>query len=391
LSKVREKLLFLSAFLPSPASRQAGQKTAFRHLRWLAERHDVWFAGFRSEADNPADEAGLRALCREVHLLPVTRARRIAGVLRRPGLPLVVAARWSAALAGTVRRLATEHAFVRAHAEWSQMAEYLELLPAVPERWVSAHDVVGQFCERAAAGATGWRRRFWRWETGRARRWEAARYGRAGTVLVQSGKDAELLRGLLAATGTRIRVIPPHFERFRPRLRTADGPGPTLLFWGALGRTENSEAALWLGRDLLPALAAVLPGARLLLAGSNPPPAVQALASDRVTVTGFVAEPQAVFDQADVAVLPLFRGAGIKVKVLECLAAGLPVLTGAIGAEGIVATAADGLAVQEPDPAAYAATVAGWWRTPGQLEARSRGALAWGERLAGGDRAALFP
>ena len=41
--------------------------------------------------------------------------------------------------------------------------------------------------------------------------------------------------------------------------------------------------------------------------------------------------------------------------------------------------------------AAYAATLAGWWRTPGQLEARSRGALAWGERLASGDRAALFP
>lgn len=269
LLKLRENLLFLPAFLPSPTSRQAGQESAFRHLQWLAERHDVWFAGFRNEADNPADEAGLRALCREVHLLPVTCGRRIAGMLRRPGLPLVVAARWSAALAGTLRRLAAEHTFGRAHAEWSQMAEYLELLPMVPERWVSAHDVVEQFCERAAARATGWRRRFWHWETGRAWRWEKARYGRAGTVLVQSGKDADLLRGLLAATCTRIRVIPPHFERFRPRLRKADGAGPSLLFWGALGRSENSEAALWLGRDLLPALAAVLPGTRLLLAGST--------------------------------------------------------------------------------------------------------------------------
>jgi hypothetical protein len=57
---LKEKLLFLSAYLPSLTSRQAGQKTAFRHLKWLAERYDVWFVGFRIEADNLADGRDFR-------------------------------------------------------------------------------------------------------------------------------------------------------------------------------------------------------------------------------------------------------------------------------------------------------------------------------------------
>jgi glycosyltransferase involved in cell wall biosynthesis len=249
---------------------------------------------------------------------------------------------------------------------------------------------VFQFCGRAAEKATGLKAAFWHRETARAHRWERSRYARAGTMLVQSGKDADLLRELLADTTTRVKIIPPHFERHRPRLRTVGAAGPTLLFWGALGRVENSEAAQWLGRELLPALVKLLPEARLILAGSNPPAAVRSLASDRVTVTGFVADPQLVFDRADAAVLPLFRGAGIKVKVLECLAAGLPVLTGGIGAEGIAATEADGLSVCEPAAGTYAATFRDWWQSPGRLEILSRGALAWSERFADGERATLF-
>jgi glycosyltransferase involved in cell wall biosynthesis len=386
---LKEKLLFLSAYLPSLTSRQAGQKTAFRHLKWLAERYDVWFVGFRIEADNLADEAGLQKLCREVHLVEVTQGRRVSGILRRPDLPLLVGARWSAEVARTIRQLSSEHAFARVHAEWSQMGEYLKIIPMAPERWISAHDVVGQFCDRAASSATGWRRWFWKWETHRARRWEAACYGRVGTVLVQSTKDAEQLRVLLEGTACRVRVVPPHFERYQPRLRAVNESGPTLLFWGALARTENSESALWLGRELMPALWEYLPEARLILAGSQPPPSVLGLASPRIDVTGFVADPQSVFDRSDIAVLPLFRGAGIKVKVLECLAAGLPVLTSSIGAEGIVASESDGLVVKAPEPRAYATALADWWQREGCLEALSRGALRWGQRQTVGDRATL--
>lgn len=387
---LKKKLIFLSAYLPSPTSKQAGQKTAYRHLKWLAERYDVWFVGFCNEADNPNDESGLREICREVYLYPVTRFSRLLGVLCRLDLPLLVGVRWSLSAARTVQRLEKENKFGRAHAEWSQMADYLRLLPMVPEKWVSVHDVVAQFCDRAVFSAKGWRRWLWLCETARARRWEATCYMRVGTVLVQSAKDAGILKSVLKEFSCRIRVVPPHFERYTARLRTVNAAGPTLLFWGALARAENSEAALWLCRNLMPALWEHLPEARLIVAGSQPSKAVQGFASERIEVTGFVADPQTVFDRSDVAVLPLFRGAGIKVKVLECLAAGLPVLTGSIGAEGILANESDGLVIIEPDPEDYASSLAAWWQNNARLQTLSQGALSWGQRLASGNHSVFI-
>lgn len=387
---VKKKLLFLSAYLPSPVSAQAGQKTAFRHLTWLASRYEVWFVGFRNEVDRPGDEERLTGICREVRIFPMGRKERMMGALARPGLPLLVAARWRPALAGTVREFVSQHAFDRVHCEWSQMAEYLPLTSGVPERWISAHDVVFQYCQRAVPVAWGPRQWWWRMETRRARRWEQSRGALATTILVQSTKDADLIRQELPMLAPKLRLILPYFERYRPRLRQSGPAGPVLLFWGALGRVENAMAAVWLARELMPKLLPLFPSAQLVLAGSNPTQAVKDCASEHVRVTGFVADPQLMFDEVDIAILPLFRGAGIKVKVLECLAAGLPVLTTEIGAEGIAAEQCDGLVVLPPDAAAYAGCLQRWWQKPAGLAQLSQGALNWAQRLGDGNQQILL-
>jgi len=380
---MKPHLLFLSAYLPSPSAPQAGQKTAFRHLHWLSQLYDISLIAFRNEAEREVSCSELKAICREVHLFNVTKQTRIAGACRKPGVPLLVSARWHAGFRTKLREVRKLHEFARVHCEWSQMAEYLSDLPAISDRWISAHEVVSQFYERKALTVSGLKSAFWHWEAARAKQWEKLRYGQAHTILIQSAKDAALLNELVTGK-TRVKVIPPYFERYRPRMRKSNSAGPVLLFWGALSRAENSEAALWLGRELLPELLKDLPNTRLILAGSNPPANVRALASDRVTVTGFIENPQAVFDQANMAVLPLFRGAGIKVKVIECLAAGLPVLTNTIGSEGIAAGESDGLFVREPDARSYTATLRDWWRSEGRLETISWGAAVWGERFAQG-------
>jgi glycosyltransferase involved in cell wall biosynthesis len=76
---------------------------------------------------------------------------------------------------------------------------------------------------------------------------------------------------------------------------------------------------------------------RVTIVGSHPPEEVQALASSRVDVTGWVEDLQPLLDRSRVMVAPLRYGAGLKGKVTQALAMGLPVVTTSVGAEGLEA------------------------------------------------------
>lgn len=386
---MRPRLLFLSAHLPGPEATQAGHKTAFRHLSWLAERFDISYVGFMNQADQKADQAPVRSLCKDVEIHAVTQKSRMVGAVSRPMLPWLVAARWQRQVHRVVRRRIETEPYSRVHVEWAQMAQYLPAARPGLTTWISAHDVMYLGCERNAESSSGFRRALWRWQAQSLYRWERQQYGRVSAVLLHNPKDGQLVADMLGSR-RNVRVVPPYFDRYRSRVRVPGKDGPRLLFWGSMGRKENSEAAEWLIREVLPRVAPQLPQVRFIIAGSNPPASLVAAQSAQISVTGFVKDPQGVFDQADAAVLPLFRGAGVKVKVIECLAAGLPVITTPVGSEGIEATEQDGLSVLAGDPQSFSERILSLARDPQRWEAESRAAVAWGQNLDGGSREVLF-
>jgi GT2 family glycosyltransferase len=120
-----------------------------------------------------------------------------------------------------------------------------------------------------------------------------------------------------------------------------DGPGETgregLLFVAGFGHPPNVDAALWLVQEIMPIVWRTLPDLRVSLVGSRPTAAVQALATDRVRVTGWVsdAELDRHYKNSRAAIVPLRIGAGVKLKVVEALRYGLPVVTTPVGAQGL--------------------------------------------------------
>jgi GT2 family glycosyltransferase len=130
-------------------------------------------------------------------------------------------------------------------------------------------------------------------------------------------------------------IVPYFFDRFASP-RTAP-VGQEIVFVGGFGHPPNEDAAFWLENDIFPRIRACVPTAHLSIIGSNPTSRVRALAGDGVAVLANVsdAELAEAYDRARVAVVPLRCGAGVKLKVVEALRAGVPLVTTPVGAQGL--------------------------------------------------------
>ncbi len=171
-------------------------------------------------------------------------------------------------------------------------------------------------------------------------------------VWVTSTHEADLLRR--DSSLPSIEIVPNiHSVRF-------DVPGYAarrdLLFIGGFRHTPNEDAVHYFVEEIFPHVRASLPDARFLIVGSHMPPSIERLASDRVVVKGFVANVEPVFDGSRLTVAPLRYGAGVKGKVTQSLAWGVPAVATPVAAEGLGLVDGEHLMVAS-DPAAFARKV----------------------------------
>ncbi|MHB8147086.1 MAG: glycosyltransferase [Vulcanimicrobiaceae bacterium] len=193
--------------------------------------------------------------------------------------------------------------------------------------------------------------------TGKATRWQdiAAleyRLARAADRIVVT---TDLEQRLLAEQGIDSVVIPIIEPAMSKAVRVPWQDRSTLLFVGNYAHAPNVDAAVWLRREIMPLVWAVEPSLRVVLAGADPTVAIQRLKSSKVEVPGFKLDLTDTFAQARVFVAPLRFGAGMKGKIVESLAHGLPVVTTSIGAMGIgLANSYDALIADDADAFAQA-------------------------------------
>lgn len=129
----------------------------------------------------------------------------------------------------------------------------------------------------------------------------------------------------------------------------------TLLFVAGFAHRPNVDAALWFVEHVLPHVVAQEPRTKLMLVGSNPTSEVQALANERVQVTGYVTDAvlDGLYEKAGLAVVPLRFGAGVKGKVVEAMHHGLPLVTTSVGVQGLSNTGDAAGVADEPQQMAH--------------------------------------
>ena len=361
-------LLFLAHRVPFPPDR--GDKIrSFHILQYLAKRtpvHLVAFADDEADFDPPAVFTEMLA---GFTILPRRKSQKRAAIeALAVGKPVSLTAFASPAMQAAVDRLLPQVGGVYCFS--GQMAQYLP---------VDARPVVMDFVDVDSAKFAGFAddaRGPMRWMMRREARllgaFEREIAGRVSASLFVSEAEAALFRkggargrvlavenGIdsakfdpAAATTPLSSPLPererPGVGRF-PHIRTGmaqagrptpdpslpgRGEGALIVFTGQMDYRPNIDAVTWFARDILPLVHRRHP-ARFAIVGRAPTPAVQALASDHVTVTGAVDDVRGWLAAADVCVAPLKLARGIQNKVLEAMAMARPVVASAAAAEGI--------------------------------------------------------
>ncbi len=171
----------------------------------------------------------------------------------------------------------------------------------------------------------------------RALRFELRMLPKLDRVQVCTLENGEALRGFAPKLGPKLQA------GLRAGIETkqyAYPGGPrepmTMLFLGSFRHVPNQVALDWFLRSVLPLVVAEEPRARLLVAGSEPPPRhAYADYEASIELLGFVEDIQPLFGRAALFICPILHGSGVRVKLLEAFAAGIPVVSTRIGAEGL--------------------------------------------------------
>lgn len=219
--------------------------------------------------------------------------------------------------------------------EWTNMvimARVVHELFTTSKLVASEHDVTFVGYQRKAEFYKGLQKIIWNQKYRNEKKVEVDNLKLCDLILPHNADNKKILveNGI---TESRIIGLIPYYKKMTYLERKSNHRD--VLFFGAMSRKENSLSAKWFIENVLPKLSDI--DIRFVILGGNPPDFLKKYESDRVHVTGFVDSIDPYFADAMCFVAPLLLGAGIKIKVLEALSSGVPVLTNEIGIEGIPA------------------------------------------------------
>lgn len=354
------RILFLTGRLPYPPNR-GDRLRAYHFLRVLSREHRLTLLSFIGDEAESGHVAALRPFCEDVQLIhrsPLASRASAALNAWRP-LPLQSLYYRSAVMQAAVDRLLTRKRFDAVYVHLFRMAQFVDRR-SVPFRILDLTDAISGEVGRSLPYRDPLWRIIYRVELPRIRRYErevAARFEE--TWVISEAERGAVVDGLAEEAAARVQVVRNGVEPDRYRPYRATATGTTVAFTGHLGVFHNVDAAERLARGILPRVREQVPGARLDLIGAEPAPRVRALATEPgVRLVGPVIDLNAALNEAAIFAAPLRFAAGVQNKVLEAMAAGLPVVTTAEVNAGLGATDGEHLQLAGDDDDFAAAIVA---------------------------------
>jgi polysaccharide biosynthesis protein PslH len=374
-------ILVISAHKPSKNSREAGQKTSYENIVELSKNYSVHLVALCSNHE-VGWQTDVEEYCASCVFFNQDIFKKILGLVTHFYLPAVVAVKYNRSLKSRIKYTIKKHNIQRIHCEYSQSLLYVSKEKDI-SLTVFVHDVLTQAMSRKRGLTKNFiSRTILTFEMNRARLFESKKYADCDKIYVPSIKDREFIKSLICQTKElSIIVRTLEFTNYLGRREINKSKSRNILFWGAMNRVENADAALILIDNILPGIKVKYnEDVEVVILGASPNKTMLDKRKKGIVVTGFVQDPTDYFAEAAIAIFPLTAGAGVKVKVLECLVAGIPVITTEIGAEGINADSGDGLFISKSNEEMVNMAVI-LLSDKRLLNRISKNAKEWGEKL----------
>jgi glycosyltransferase involved in cell wall biosynthesis len=216
------------------------------------------------------------------------------------------------------------------------LAEYRHQV-ASTAKVLNHHNIESQLFERRIAYEPNVLKRLYlRLEAKKLRRYESSVVGDFNSNLVVSSLDGQRLAEFCAGATTALVANGVDVDYFRLSDETAAEPGHLIMVSG-MNWFPNLDAVLYMTETIWPILTKSTPGVRLTIVGARPPQRVLDLAAKdpRITVTGFVDDIRPYMDRAQVYLCPMRDGGGTRLKILDALSMGKPIVATTMALEGI--------------------------------------------------------
>jgi sugar transferase (PEP-CTERM/EpsH1 system associated) len=328
------RILYLCHRIPYPPDK--GDKIrAFHQVRALAERHEVDVFTLVDDTGDLAKRDELAAQCHQLTVSKVhphlARIRSLAYLASNT--PLTVPYFHSAELKAEVGRALRQRSYDRIFVYCSAMAQYVESAGEIPVV-VDLVDVDSDKWTQYAACTRFPFSAIYSREGRTLAAYERKVCEKAACVLVCTEREGQLARRIAPAAHVQVNPNGVDTEYFQPGYESEREAA--VIFTGDMSYFPNQEAVIYFARQVLPRIRREIAGVRFLIVGRNPGRKVRELAEiDGVQVTGFVADVRTWLAKARVAVAPFTIAAGIQNKILEAMAAELPVVATRRAVQGL--------------------------------------------------------
>jgi len=326
------KILFLSRWYPYPPNNGAKLRI-YNLLCGLSEQHDVTLLSFLDQPDVEPNVDALLKVCRNVYLIPYrgfnpqSRHARLGFLSTKPRSVIDT---FSRGMANLIERELAANAYDVVIASEIDMAGYYKYFEGIPAIFEEIE--VGVLYEQYERSTGFDRLRYWlTWQKHRFYLIQLMNNFRAATVV--SAQERDLLRMNVFRKLHMLKVIPNGVKVSTYDDVVVEVEPNTMIFTGSFSFTPNYEAMVWFLQKVFPIILDEIPDARLIITGKHGGRSLPT--TNNVILTGFVDDIRPYLKSATVSLAPIWTGGGTRLKILEAMAIGTPVVATSKGAEGL--------------------------------------------------------